>query len=231
MDERLREEEPSFEFVRPPGIQTFEAWGRLTVKDGKHKGKAYKVIYAADVNYKNYMKRATTLTSAWALSFQHYCRARDVEAAQKEKELPTERELTPEERARDLWGVLDWEKIYAEERAKEVATGSDGKRQLEGSSRVISMESSTEQTKHIQELQTKIALLQRELRAAPNGEEAPPTVPVDVYDVTSDLLRSSRALEEEFAHLAQFVDVIREQASRDPRQKLDLLEVYCSEDS
>lgn len=90
VDERLREEEPSLEFIRPPGIQTLEAWGRLTVKDGKHKGKANEVIYAADVNYKNYMKCATTLTSAWALSFQHYCRARDVEAAQKEKELPTE---------------------------------------------------------------------------------------------------------------------------------------------
>lgn len=61
--------------VRPPDINTLTDWGYLKAPSGKHVTKSFAAIYELDQGYVNQMWSRRGV-STWVRSFQMYCRAR-----------------------------------------------------------------------------------------------------------------------------------------------------------
>ena len=60
------------QYVRPANVDSLRAWGQETLPSGKRKGLTFKESFDKDMPYAAYMARKTTLTSAWARSYQNF---------------------------------------------------------------------------------------------------------------------------------------------------------------
>ena len=83
-------------FVPQRGI--LEGLGQETLPSGKHKGLTFKQSFLKDMPYAAYMARKTTLTSAWAPSYQNFAVAKfkSMAKAKLEKESQDKKEITKE---------------------------------------------------------------------------------------------------------------------------------------
>ena len=102
-DQGLNEEQIQLEeflkatVTRPAGIETLRDWGAVLLPAGKHKAKSHSAAFEADLAYAALMARKTTLTSAWARSFQQYSIARLRAMARAEKEKKDKAKVNPPE--------------------------------------------------------------------------------------------------------------------------------------
>ena len=67
---------------RPQGVKTMEEWGSQIFPEGKHSGETFKTVHDQDPKYRSFMMNHPNLTNPWALSFQNYVRAMNLVAMQ-----------------------------------------------------------------------------------------------------------------------------------------------------
>ena len=71
--ETIYHEEVSEVPVLPPGVETLSQWGATRFRSGKRRGKPFLEIYNQDPLYAHMLWNRQA--SAWARSFQHFCRS------------------------------------------------------------------------------------------------------------------------------------------------------------
>ena len=155
VDERLRTAAAAEEIImKPPQVSTLEEWGDLVLTAGVKKGMTYQQAYQ-DKKYADYMKGNPTLRSPWAISFQNYVRAHD-------QLRPRSVKVGDATSQQPRWPTnLPGNRSSAA--AAQSAPSEKAKRALELEQAHMQVEIDAVR---IQELQAKIAVLQRELDSA-----------------------------------------------------------------
>ena len=141
IDERFEKAQDLTEVItRPPHIESLEDWDNQVFPTGAKKGMTFHQAYQEDEKYASYMKHNKHLRSLWAVSYQNYVRARDQlkPRASVEAQMPMTTRGTS-------------------------STSSSVKRSLETETSAMQVE--VERQK-IVELQTQMAILQRDLDSA-----------------------------------------------------------------
>ena len=162
------------EIMKPPGIQTLEEWGQVRAQAGKHPGKTFAEIYDKDPCYLFQLKNRKGV-SAWVRSLQMYTRARleiTNQALEKDRQMP----LLPTKGQRSKKVEEGWTEVAQSSNQEVHRTKNDLKRPAEEEQSDMAVEASPER---VIELQTKIAILQRELEKEINGSQVshgPPAV-------------------------------------------------------
>ena len=176
--------------VKPPGVTTLRQWGDQVLGGGKHAGKTFAQVLAIDASYVEFMKRKGDCTSAWALSFHNYVLA----TARMETTMPVESQqpvLTPQmiKKTREEWAqqgatATDWDVIddlnsYHRSEVPvgipSMASGSaPGKRgvPLLEDHQKMQVDLAKENRDRVTQIQTQIAILQRELAFLMPAEES-----------------------------------------------------------
>ena len=175
--------------VKPPGVMTLRQWGEQTMGGGKHAGKTFSDILAIDASYVEFMKKKSDCTSAWALSFHNYVLAVD-RMTQPESMGARQQVLTPQmiKMTKEEWSqqgaiVTDWDVIdelknpHGSEvpqgitslasgpmTGERMATSSDDHKKMQ-----VDMQKETRD--RVNQIQTQIAILQRELTFLMPAEE------------------------------------------------------------
>ena len=151
------------EMTKPPGINNLLEWGQILAPSGKHPGKSFAQIYVEDPNYVFQMKNRKGV-SPWVKSFQQYCRARiDAEHQERMKtmQMPIKPQPKGQSRQTDSSAASEWIQVESHNtQDKNTKKKPENKRPVEVPKTSMSVDQDTEK---IQELQTKIAILQREL--------------------------------------------------------------------
>ena len=161
-------------YVKPPNTRSLKEWGTQLFPQGKHKAATFSDIFDTDLQYSLLMSRKTTLTSAWAKSFQNYVLARlkaVAQAAEVERNLgkPQKGEsmFNPKTRVAQAMGEDEW-KLCALPETPPSSRKTAGPAKREG-------ETSTSSRMKVDvdkvEIQTRRALLLRELAALDEAED------------------------------------------------------------
>ena len=161
VDSRLTEPVPEVKIVRPPGVTTLEEWDALVLMDGKHRGKSFRQAYLLDVTYRKFMGSNPKLKEPWALSYQNYVRAREAlerqQISEKTEELLKQKGIFRWPETAEDEGEY-WETV--EEARQDVLGRTELKRSSDEPVSGMTVEANPEV---IQQLQTQITILQREL--------------------------------------------------------------------
>ncbi|CAL1160332.1 unnamed protein product [Cladocopium goreaui] len=147
------------EIRKPPGVTTLEEWGKIHAPSGKHPGKTFQEIFDQDPNYV-FQLRNRRGVSAWVRSFQMYARARNEIInrnlqAERQQQMPIQPRATTEINQ-------EWTAVHCPRTPAEVGTSKKGELKRSASEEKSGMNIEKNQDK-ITDLQTKIAVLQREL--------------------------------------------------------------------
>ncbi|CAL1139692.1 unnamed protein product [Cladocopium goreaui] len=182
--------------VRPPDINTLTDWGYLKAPSGKHASKSFAAIYELDQGYVNQMWNRRGVSS-WVRSFQMYSRARRAASEEAKRrgrqgspstsqgppmtppQMPvppmssmasntvpqpiSQGKLKEKDKQSDL---EEWTQIPVETSVP--CEGNKGKRVLDNPT--TKMETQPNKEKIVQ-IQTQIAILQRELQKETSGTE------------------------------------------------------------
>lgn len=164
------------DLCKPPGIKNLEGWGQVKAPSGKHQGKSFQHIYEEDKMYVNHLWNRSAVSS-WVRSFQLYCRHRRTaseEAWNRAKEAnpgwekwgQEQRPTTPRQMpvlpktsspSAHSWTMVDPPKT-------EGYMKTENKRPKEAETEFEEDQMNVEKDPaKIQQLQTQIAILQREL--------------------------------------------------------------------
>ena len=155
----------SVQIKRPPGVDTVRQWGQQVLPEGKKQGMTFAQVYQEDARYRALMMNHSHLTSAWALSYQNYVRARSkVESGLMAN--TSSGNQKPVTRAPKVSEGSDWELMIDEENQGKKTTS---KRAASSATPTMMTEKDPEKE---QEIMTKIAILQRELAMVKGKEEA-----------------------------------------------------------
>ena len=151
------------EMTKPPGINNLLEWGQILAPSGKHPGKSFAQIYVEDPNYVFQMKNRKGV-SPWVKSFQQYCRAR-IDAEHQERMKTMQMPIKPQQKAQSQQVPSsvenEWIQVgHQQSSDKNTKKKTENKRPVEDPKTAMSVDQDSEK---IQELQTKIAILQREL--------------------------------------------------------------------
>ena len=147
--------------TRPPGIHSLRQWGQMVLGGGKHKGMTFQQAIEMDPEYGNWIKNHQ-VTSEWAKSFQEFSKAwqhmtmTNVQAPVLKSKAMVKTAAQP---PRSVWSEDEEELVVIPSTAS--STMTSGKRPAAEETAVpMTAEISTE---HVQQLQTQIAVLQRQL--------------------------------------------------------------------
>ena len=171
-------------YHRPPGIHTLSQWGLLKMNTGKHKGKTFDQIFSVDPAYAQRLQNRRDLVATDLLSFQNYTKARvkkeheaegrmsvcpfmqDVEwKPNSQRPIPPRGSKMPN---RDEWEMIQHQIGYQGKGESSKAV----KRTWKEPSQAQAMDQEVD-SQRIQQLQTQVTILQRELaRMMPAAETA-----------------------------------------------------------
>lgn len=174
-------------YKTPPGISNLREWGEERILSGKMAGKSFKKIFEEHPDYVNQMRNRAKLSPLFQ-SFQYYIHAREKYEVRYHQEMMTQPQpmakSTPEKKKGVAKGEVKNRNQMTASGSWEVVTTSDNQEENKGSSTTKRNSSKmTEQTPasrpmatgdqhQVQQLQTQIAILQRELARATQGEDA-----------------------------------------------------------
>ncbi|CAK8990072.1 CCHC-type domain-containing protein [Durusdinium trenchii] len=183
----------TYTYKVPTGIQNLHQWGVETFQSGKHKGKTFQEVYDLDSSYAQFILHNTRLTSRDMLSFQNFIKAHKKMLAREMLQRPIPPKTTahrlsamssgvvPKKNAKNQGQAMSSE---AEWSLGEDETSLSGpkmspealKRGYAQTSPSSPMQWTGDQQK-VQELQTQIAILQRELAQHVPQQTDQPEVP------------------------------------------------------
>ena len=179
------------EIVKPPGVRTLREWGEQILAGGKHSGKSFSQALAVDASYAEFMKKKKIdCASPWALSFHNYVLAMEKSEQSRGPEL-RQRVLTPAmiQQAKQEWALhgavaTDWDVVdelkgmHGSEVPMGITSSASGsaptKRMLpvNETSKKMSVDMQKETMDRVNQIQTQIAILQRELNLLLPEEDA-----------------------------------------------------------
>ena len=176
--------------VKPPGVETLREWGGQILSGGKYAGRNFAEVLAIDAGYVEFMKKKTDCTSAWALSFHNYALAMEKHGMPSTQEpIPPVGNQSVIMKAKQTWiengaAVTDWDIVdeMKASRSSEIPMGTTSL--ASGAVPVKRTNPSTETTRkmnvdmdketweRVQQIQTQITILQRELSHLMPAEDA-----------------------------------------------------------
>ena len=178
------------QIVKPPGVETLREWGEQILSGGKYAGRKFADVLAIDAGYVEFMKKKTDCTSAWALSFHNYVLAMEKHGLPStQAPIPPVGSQSVIMKAKQTWiengaAVTDWDIVddMKASRSSEIQMGTTSL--ASGANPVKRMNPSQETTQkmkvdmdketweRVQQIQTQITILQRELSHLMPAEDA-----------------------------------------------------------
>lgn len=182
---RETHEPMNYTYVVPPGVSNLQEWGKLTFQTGKYKGHLFSEIFEKETWYVQMILSNTRLKSVDMLSFQNFCKARKKKLAQNMIQGPILPKTHARRHAAMSSGPIpdhqhqgqakgsesEWSHVEVEPTLNPKEKQKRGYAQTK-SSQPMAVEGDEQK---INELQTQIAILQRELAKQQPSTDQPNT--------------------------------------------------------
>lgn len=156
---------------RPAGVNSLREWGQMVFPDGAHKNETFLHVVKTNPKYASYIKNHPKLTSDWAKSFKEFVRAwEQMKQPMGQQAIPMvkakSKNKTPSELEAEEWEANMVEGIQEVLTPRVTVEKKTPKRGLTSSSTSVEHMQTEIDPDQVNQLQTQIAILQRQLDQA-----------------------------------------------------------------